>query len=118
MNPKHNSTGETDNRKIAQLLTQACDQLDAHTVASLQQARTIALQKQRISVPAFSLASIGHHIHLPRSSNQWLVATLVLATLVFGMADYWYAAQERQYHHNLDIEILTDDLPLEVFLDQ
>ena len=106
-----------DHREIAGLLSRSADQLDDSVVSALRQARSVALQKQRVHEPVFSLNAIGHRAHnlMPHSAHQWVAATIVLAAIVFGMANYWQNGQDRQ---NLDIAILTDDLPIDVFVDK
>ncbi len=106
-----------NHRQIAALLSRSAEQLDEDVVSSLRQARAVALQKQRAHAPVFSLSTIGHRAHnlIPHTAHQWLAATVVLAAIVFGMADYWQSTQDKQ---NLDIAILTDDLPIDVFVDK
>lgn len=103
-----------NHKRIAALLTHSTGQLDSRIVASLSQVRTVALQKQRRHEPAFSLSAIGHRAHnlMPHSTQQWVAATILLAALLVGVADYWQNTQVP-----LDVDILTDDLPIEVFLD-
>ncbi len=106
---------ESHHQQIAKLLSRSTEQLDQTVVSALRQARTVALQKQRIHEPVFSLSTIGHRAHnlIPHSAQQWLAATIVLAAIVFGMATYW-----QQDHQNPDLEILTGDLPIDVFVDK
>jgi hypothetical protein len=52
---------------------------------------------------------------MPHSANQWLATTVLLAAIAFSIADY---LQQSPDQHNLDIDILTDELPIEVFVDQ
>jgi hypothetical protein len=104
-----------DHRQIAELLTRSTNHLDEGVVSALRQARTVALQKQRVHEHVFSLSTIGHRVHnlRPHSTHQWVAAVIVLAAIVFGMATYWQQDQQ-----NPDLEILTGDLPIDVFVDK
>ena len=119
MNRPHQQGRESqkNHQHIATLLSRSAEQLDEDVVSALREARAIALQKQRAHAPVFSLSTIGHRAHnlIPHTAHQWLAATVVLAAIVFGMADYWQSTQDKQ---NLDIAILTDDLPIDVFVDK
>ncbi|MFA6922138.1 MAG: DUF3619 family protein [Gallionella sp.] len=107
--PKH-----INHQQIAELLTSSTGQLDAHIVSSLREARALALQKQRVAEPVFSLSAAGHHVHIPHTTHQWVAVAILLAALVAGVTGYWQNSQIPQD----DIDILTDELPIEVFVDQ
>ena len=104
-----------NHQQVADLLTQSSRQLDEHITTSLRDARTLALQKQRVAEPVFSLSAIGHRAHhlVPHTTHQ-RVALAILLAAVIGVAGYWQNAQTPQD----DIDILTDELPIEVFVDQ
>lgn len=103
--------------RIAVLLTRAAGQLDGDTVAALRRARNIALERQAQRKPAFAL-STGHGAHwpVPHSTHQWAATMLFMAALAAGMS-YCHHADEYETSH-LDVAILTDDLPMEVFVDR
>jgi len=113
-----NDTQHLNHQKIKALLNRSTEQLDGDTLYSLRQARTAALHQQRILTPAFTLSAIGHRAYavLPHSTGQWLATCLLLAALAVSTTAYWQHQQARQRSH-LDIAILTDDLPIEVFID-
>jgi hypothetical protein len=102
--------------KITQLLNLSARQLDQQTLSRLNQARQAALGRQRVHVPVFGL-STGRWSHglFPHTVQPWLAAVL-LAVIVFSGAGYWHNVQEQQIN-DLDVAILTDELPLEVFVD-
>lgn len=101
---------------IAKLLTHATLQLDAETVASLRQARNVALERQLLKRPGFKLSMVhGSHRLIPHLAPQWAVTAILLVVIFFGGISYWINTQENDLAH-LDIAILTDDLPLEVFV--
>ncbi len=111
-------TDKLNPKRIAQLLTQSTRQLDSGTLSALSNARQKALQRQSVRVPVFTLATgrWAHlHLHLPFSAHQWLSAGLLAAMLIIGTS-YWHHAQEQQIAE-LDVAILTDELPIEVFVD-
>lgn len=102
-----------NHRQITQLLTKSSEQLDEKVVSALRQARTVALQKQGLHEPVFSLSAIGHHAHLPHTPQQWMATAVLLATIAVGAYGYWQNSQIP-----VDLEILTDALPIDVFVDQ
>jgi hypothetical protein len=103
--------------RIAQLLTRASRQLDANTASALHRARNAALCKQSQSKQVFAL-STGHGMRwpMPHSTHQWLATIILLAAILLGALGYWQHAHENDLS-SLDAAILTDDLPLEVFVD-
>jgi len=109
-------TEELNTRKIAQLLTQNTQRLNAGTLSALAKARQGALQRQNTH-EHISVHATGRwaHLLLSLSSHQWLSAGLLAAMLFIG-ASYWHQSQEQQIAE-LDVAILTDDLPIEVFVD-
>ena len=98
---------------IAQLLSQA--PLDDHTVAALRQARNLALDRQ---VQSVSVLSTGHGFNwlMPHSTQQKVAMVILFVTIIFGGVNYWQHAHEVELAR-LDAAILTDDMPLEVFVD-
>jgi hypothetical protein len=102
---------------IRQLLNQSTGRLDSNTLASLQQARTYALQRQAVPAPALQLA--GHRLSsmfVPHNTQQWIVAGLLALLLAAGAGMEWQHFRHQELV-DLDVEILTDELPIEVFLD-
>lgn len=109
-------SAELNPSKIKQLLNQSTMQLDQSTLSALGQARQKALDRQRVRVPVF-VPTTGRWTHnlLPHTAQQWLSA-LALAAIIAGSAGYWQHSQEQQINE-LDVAILTDELPIEVFVD-
>ena len=102
---------------VTSLLTRSTQQLDTGTVDALRRARNMALKRQSQKKPVFALSTgYGAHRLIPNSTHQWVAAVILLVTLLFGGVNYWQHTQEHELSH-LDAEILTDDLPLEVFVD-
>jgi len=109
-------TTKLDPGKVAQLLTQSSRQLDNSTLSALAEARQNAIERQlvRSSVAVLSTGRWTHNL-IPHSGQQWLATGLLVAILMFS-AGYWQHAQERKISE-LDVAILTDELPIEVFVD-
>ena len=116
-NSPNNNSRDIAPERIAQLLTRAAQRLDDNTATALRRARNVALQRQSMSKPVFAL-STGHNTRclMPHSAQQWMAAIILFVAILFGWSNYWHHAQENDLSH-LDIAILTDDLPLEVFVD-
>lgn len=107
-------TQHVDHAHIVKLLSRSTEQLDDEIVAALREARMVALQKQRVHAPVFSLSAAGHRSHhlMPHSTHQWVATAILAITIIVGVAGYL-----QQTEVPLDIDILTDDLPMEVFVD-
>ncbi len=104
-------------KRVAQLLTQGTWQMDTAVLTKLTTAREKALERQTMRAPVFTLATgRWSHFLAPISNHQWLSAGLLAIMLVVGMS-YWHHVQEQQIA-DLDVSILTDDLPIEVYVDQ
>lgn len=115
-------TNELDPKKIAQLLTLSTRQLDEATLSALVNARQNALKRQSVRAPVFALTTASAHTSarwadrlMPHSAQPWIAAGLLAAILIAGTG-YWQHVQEQQID-DLDVAILTDDLPIEVFVD-
>jgi hypothetical protein len=102
--------------KIAQLLTISTRQLDKATVSALVDARHNALKMQSVRAPVFALTTGRWTDRLmPHWAHPW-IATGLLAVILVAGTGYWQHVQEQQIN-DLDVAILTDDLPIEVFVD-
>lgn len=109
-------TTELDQGKVAQLLTQSSMQIDETTLSRLADARHNALSRQRAHAPAAVLSAGGwaHHL-VPHSASQWLATGALIVLFVFS-AGYLQHTQDQQISE-IDVAILTDDLPINVFVD-
>jgi hypothetical protein len=116
-NSPNNHSRDIAPQRIAQLLTRAAQQLDDGTASALRRARNVALERQSQHKPVFAL-STGHGLRwlLPHFTHQWVAMIIILVAMLFGGVSYWQHAHENDLAH-LDTAILTDDLPLEVFVD-
>jgi len=114
-------SNQLDTGKIANLLTQSSRQLDAETTSALADVRRQALKNQRVRTQEAVLSSgRGTHDLVSHSGHNWLFFGIVAAIFVFAVG-YWQHFQEQQHQEqhisSIDVAILTDDLPLEVFVD-
>jgi len=105
--------------EIGKLLDAAARQLDQDTANRLRDARTVALQHQRSLQDVFILALLrrfatgqaeGQH----RTLN-W-AGVILLAAIVIGALWYWQQGYMHS-HAEIDLAILTDDLPLHMYVD-
>lgn len=106
---------------IKELLDKSSSQLAPHTLENLRSARINALEHQRTqhSVPVLSwLGHQGKQHESFRSSKSlnWLIAALLAACLII-VASYWHTHVTEHEISEVDLAILTDDLPIHAFLD-
>ena len=112
-------TKKLSHTTIKQLLNRSLTQLEQPTLARLRDARVQALARfeARRTTPAFAWAgmSVGHAAATRHKPHFW-PAAILFAALLFGVAAYW---QQLAKHDtaDLDIAILTDDLPIHVYVD-
>jgi len=105
---------------IQHLLNRSASDLSADTLDKLQRARRTALRHQQTPQPTAVHAwlsqheIIGHHSSHHRVLN-WGLAALFAVVLVSGVS-YWQHTSERD-HSAIDIAILTDDLPVHMYVD-
>jgi hypothetical protein len=103
-------------QQITRLLNEGSRPLDEPTLVALSKVRKSALEKQKFKSHVWVFA--GHpvpHWTKPHIEHPWLIALLLAAALFIG-ADFWQNDLDQQ-NCDIDIAILTDELPLEVFLD-
>lgn len=102
-------------REIRHLLNRSADQLDGSTLASLHAARQHALQHQRTSATWISRNGMLHgQLQISQRALNWIIAGIVATLLVINLT-YWHAFDHD--HSDADIAILTDDLPVDVYVD-
>lgn len=103
--------------EIGRLLDQSARQLDRRTLDQLHAARQHALQNQRVPVSTWvSQNGLLHgRLQLSTRALNWIIATVVASLLVINVT-YWSNLSERD-HSDIDIAILTDDLPVDMYVD-
>ena len=104
--------------RIKQDLNYGTGRLSAHVSARLKQAREQAMDAfaaQKVDAHAYAYA--GHsgqsRMH-PFASRAWLPITFITLALLGAL--YWQ--HEINHEENLDVALLTSDLPLNAFVDQ
>ncbi len=109
MNNKHLNT-----KSIRNLLDHATDHLDPATAAHLHSARNHALAKQntRVAWHGSLACTAREHHRIP----FWALSILLAGGLLLCTITYWHHAAEHD-HSDIDIAILTDDLPVDVYID-
>lgn len=109
------------NIKIKELLDTSTSQLAPATLEKLRDARSLALEHQRTRRSAPVLAWLGHHggrhdsFHMSKSMG-WAIAALFVVFLISG-ASYWRSYTTEHEICDVDISILTGDLPIHVYVD-
>lgn len=106
--------------KIKEILNASATQLAPHTLAKLRSARSRALEHQRTRHSAPIFAWLGHNNGNESSPvskpYNWIVAALFIACLISG-ASIWHNYTTEHDISEVDIAILTDDVPLHALLD-
>ncbi len=106
---------------LAPQLDRATQQLNPATLDRLHAARRQALNRQRQAAPVALLSRLhhlvtdhGHESHHHRALN-WAGGLLLLAAVLAGG---WQWKQTTLHEHvSIDLAILTDDLPLHMYVD-
>lgn len=106
-------TPKLDPDQVVQLLAQHSRPVDENTIAELALTREFAVRNKHGNSSHWSF--VGHVFTLPHIQYQWLIAGMLAAAIFVGV-DAWQDDQDQQIC-DIDIAILTDELPLEVFVD-
>lgn len=106
-------------KEIEPLLDASTRQINRDTVDRLHAARRAALERQRPARPATVLAHLRHfatgHTNGQHRPLNWAGAILLAAIAIGSL---WYWQQGHMHNHaELDLAILTDDLPLHMYVD-
>jgi hypothetical protein len=105
---------------IRQLLDRSASQIDQTTLSRLHEVRSQALTRVPTHVQSPVLAWIDTHFRyfMPAKRHAiatWIAVVLLIAALLGGIDIYW----QQSYDKNaaVDIAILTDDLPINYYVD-
>jgi hypothetical protein len=104
---------------IKRLLNRSVAQMDRTTTERLRSSRNLALERHRTLQHAPVQAWLTHHglwsgsPHTSYKSVYWVLAVLFALSLYSGIA---YLQHDRD-HADVDIELLTDDLPVDAYVD-
>jgi hypothetical protein len=104
---------------ILRLLNRSTEQLDRSITDRLHDARSEAMKRHRAYQQAPVLAWLNEHgmWHGGSSSHAkqfYLIAMVVAAICLFSYTTYLNQADD---HSDIDIAILTDDLPLDAYVE-
>jgi hypothetical protein len=104
-------------QEIRSLLDRSADQLNRSALDGLHAARQHALQRQRASMSAWlgRDGALHGHLQLSQHSVGWIAAAVVTTLLLLNLT-YCYHSSEHD-HGDIDIAILTDDMPVDVYVD-
>lgn len=107
--------------QIKQLLNRSLARLDQPTLARLRDAREQALARYdaHSAAPAFAWASLWtdrRHAADSHHKSHYLAAAVLLAAILFSGTAYWHHTVDHDVS-DVDIAILTDDLPIEMYVD-
>ena len=95
---------------IRQLLNRSLGQLDQPTLASLRKAR-----EQTLLHHAHSGGHARWKLGARRNAAVTWFATLLLVVSLFGGVTYYW--QQTHDNSDIDLAILTDDMPIDVYVD-
>lgn len=107
--------------QIRQLLNRSASRLDEATLARLREARLQAMQRHAARRElVLAHPGQGHHGHWQEALHHhklflWIAGALLVAGLLSGIA-YWQHSADNDTSDE-DIAILTDELPLQVYVD-
>lgn len=107
--------------QIKPLLNRSLARIDQPTLARLREARTQALERfdAQSTAPAFAWAGSGtNHRHATHSQHKfhYWAAIVLLVAVMFSCTAYWQHTTDHDVS-DVDIAILTDELPIEVYVD-
>jgi hypothetical protein len=108
--------------KVRQALDHSVSRMDQATLARLGAARGMAMQRfdAHQAAPAYAWAGLSSRFGFASGARRrlyyWLAALLLVAAAVNGIA-YWQQHVQDNDDVEADIAILTDDMPIDVYLD-
>lgn len=106
-----------NHKEIGRLLNQGANQLERSTLNGLRKARKQALHNQRVEAPIWVNQNgvLQGQLQLSQRALNWIIVAVVASLLVINLT-YWDRTYEHD-HSDVDIAILTDDLPVDMFVD-
>ena len=110
--------------KVRQALSESANQLDSGTLLKLERARNLALARHKPGSSVQAVLMGKNSRALGNFGFSGLFRTAAWATpvlaLVVGLVilQDWQSQSENSELASIDTEVLTDDLPLNAYLDQ
>jgi hypothetical protein len=104
---------------IKQLLNQSTARIDSRTSENLRSSRHLALERHRALQHAPVQAWLTHHGLWTGSSSSGHKHVYLALAVLFSLCLYsgiTYIQHDRD-HSDIDIEILTDDVPVDAYVD-
>ncbi len=105
---------------IKYLLNRSASRIDRTTAESLRDSRILALERHRTLQHAPVQAWLTHHglwSGSPSSSHKHVYLALAVLFSLCLYSGITYIQHDRD-HSDIDIELLTDDLPVDAYVDQ
>jgi hypothetical protein len=117
MEPAVDTQAEFDAQWVRRALECSAAHLEAPALARLRDARMLAMGRfeARRSVPGFVWAHNGRHA-LPQQT-YYRAAAAFCAVLLLGGVAWWQQQAAEHDESDTDIAILTDDLPMDVYVE-
>ena len=108
--------------KVARLLDRSLDDIKQGTLYRLQSARRASLEDYRlaadtIAVGGGALARSGNGQHSQHFNARMLLPLIALLFALAGTA-YWQILQQDDDNGEIDSLLLSDDLPINAYLDK
>jgi len=117
--------------RVRQALNEGADSLDYRILTRLEQARRIALARQKSAVdaplwvPALRFAGEGGTSASDESTPAWLwlrrlgvLAPMIALAVGFVGIYRWHEDQAIAEHANMDLAVLLDDTPIDTYADK
>lgn len=113
--------GKLNPESIRQLLNRSVAQLDQATHSSLRAARLRALSRYETrratsSLFAWDVVHVNGHATVPHHGFNYWMGVMLLAVGLFSGIVCWQQAMDNDVG-DMDIAILTDDLPIQYYVD-
>ncbi len=100
---------------IRQVLDSSLEQVELPVLSRLRQARELALARHdAASTASTSGWAAKWHFDTPHYKFRYFAAAAVFAAVLFSGIAYW---QHEHEAGEVDVAILTDELPIEVYVD-
>lgn len=105
--------------RVRQALNHGLRDIPPAASRRLEAARHLALSHQKQAAPQTALAGLGNASFRTGTYTPYLKQILAVFALLLGMwiSFYWHSVQYVTEIEEVDSALLTDDLPLDAFLD-
>jgi len=104
---------------IKQLLNYSIAELDQSTLTRLRAARAHAVSRHNarsVSLLAWAGEHASWHVPAHRQNSHYWIGVILLIVGLFSSIAYWQHAKDNDIC-DVDIAILTDDLPIQYYAD-